>query len=80
MPILLQNIRGEILTNISDSVRYFSSVTAEMQREDYINMIGLVAYTQNLSRVEETYGLFKPLKFGLVDTYNKTEVLLEINY
>lgn len=80
MPILIQNIQGEILTNISDSVRYFSTVTGEIQREDYINLIGLVAYTQNLSRTEETYGLFKPLKFGLVDTYNKTEVLLEINY
>lgn len=80
MPILIQNIQGEILTNISDSVRYFSTVTGEIQREDYINLSGLVAYTQNLSRTEETYGLNKPLNFGLLDTYNKTVITLEINY
>ncbi len=80
MPKLIQNIQGKILTNISDSVRYFSTVTGEIQREDYINLSGLIAYTQNLSRTEETYGLVKPLNFGLVDTYNKTVITLEINY
>lgn len=80
MPILIQNIKGEILTNISDSVRYFSTVKGEIQREDYINLNGLVAYTQNLSRTEETYGLNKPINFGLIDTYNKPVITLEINY
>lgn len=80
MPILIQNIQGEILKNVSDSILYFSTVKGEIQREDYINLSGLIAYTQNLSRTEETYGLIKPINFGLIDTYNKTVITLEINY
>ena len=80
MPILIQNITGEILRNVSDSVSYVSAVKGEIQREDYINLSGLIVYTQNLSRTEETYGLNKPINFGLVDTYNKTVITLEINY
>lgn len=80
MPILIQKISGEILKNVSSSVLYVSNVKGEIQREDYINLNGLIAYTQNLSRTEETYGLTKPNNFGLVDTYNKSIVTLEINY
>lgn len=80
MPILIQNIQGEILKNVSDDILYVSTIKGEIQREDYINLSGLVAYTQNLSRTEETYGLSKPRNFGLIDTYNKTVITLEINY
>lgn len=80
MPILIQNIKGEILRNAINSVSYVSTINGEIQREDYINLSGLIACTQNLSRAEETYGIFKPNNFGLVDTYNKTVITLEINY
>ncbi len=80
MPILIQNIQGEILRNVNNSVSYVSTLKGEIQREDYINLSGLIAYTQNLSKTEETYGVIKPINFGLIDTYNKTEVTLEINY
>lgn len=80
MPILIQNIQGEILRNVSDSVSYVSTLKGEIQREDYINLSGFIAYTQDLSKTEETYGVINPTNFGLIDTYNKTEVTLEINY
>jgi hypothetical protein len=80
MPILIQQIKGEILKNVVDNILYVSTIKGDIQKEDYINLNGLVAYVQNLSNTEETYSLNKPINFGLVDTYNKTVITLEINY
>lgn len=80
MPILIKNIQGEVITNVIDNVRYVSSVYGEIQQEDYIKLNGFIGYTQDLSRAEETYGIVKPLNFGLLDGYNKKIVTLEINY
>jgi hypothetical protein len=80
MTQFIKNIQGEVLTNVIDDIRYISNVTAEIQREDYINLNGFIGYLQNLSRVEETAALVIPQSFGLKDSYNKTMVTLEINY
>lgn len=80
MPILIKKISGEILKNVSDSVLYVSTISGEIQREDYINLNGFIGYTQNLSKTEETYGLIEPLSFGLKNAYNNTIVTLEISY
>ena len=80
MPQFIKNIQGEVLTNVIGDIRYISNVTAEIQREDYINLNGFVGYLQNLTRAEETAALIIPQSFGLKDSYNKTMVTLEINY
>lgn len=80
MPILIKKISGEALKNVSDSILYVSTIKGEIQREDYINLNGFIAYTQNLSRTEETYGLNKPSPFGLKNAFNNTIVTLEISY
>lgn len=80
MPILIQNIKGEILTNITSNVRYVSVINGLIQKEDYINLNGFIGFTQNLSKTDETYGMNKPINFGLIDTYNKSNITLEISY
>ena len=80
MPILIKKIQGEILTNIIDNVCYVSSVSGEIQREDYINLNGFTAYLQNLSRAEETAALIIPTLFGLTNQFNTKINTLEINY
>jgi hypothetical protein len=80
MTQFIKNIQGEVLTNVIDDIRYISNVTAEIQREDYINLNGFVGYLQNLTRAEETTALIIPQSFGLSNSYNKTMVTLEINY
>mgnify|MGYP000149196136 CR=1 FL=1 len=80
MPILIKNIQGEILTNVIDNVCYVSSVSGEIQREDYINLNGFTAYLQNLSRAEETAALIIPTLFGLTNQFNTKINTLEINY
>lgn len=80
MPILIQNIKGKKLTNIGTNVRYVSVINGKLQKEDYIDLNGFIGFTQNLSKTEETYGMDKPINFGLIDTYNKSNVTLEISY
>ncbi len=77
---LIRNIQGEALTNVIGNVTYFSNVSGEIQREDYINLNGFNGYLQNLSKVEETQALTIPSPMGLNNTYNKTFVTLEISY
>lgn len=77
---LIKNIQGEILGNYIDVVPYVSNISGQIQQEDYINVYGFIACTQNLSNVEFTSGLDIPFNNGLVDQSNKTIVTLEINY
>ena len=80
MAILIRNIEGEVLTNIESSLVYYKSITGEIQREDYINLNGFIAYLQNLSSAEETSRLTKPLNFGLKNQYNKNTITLDVSY
>jgi hypothetical protein len=80
MPKLIKNIQGEVLTNVIDNISYISTITGEIQQEDFINLNGFVAYLQNLTKAEETTALTIPQSFGLQNSYNKTMITLEINY
>jgi len=80
MPQLLRNIQGEIHSTPIGSVAYVKSISAEIQREDYIDLNDFIAFLQNLSRTEYTQALTKPLVFGLVNQYNLTIETLEIDY
>lgn len=80
MPILIKNIEGEFFDNTIGDVKLIGNLSAEVQQEDYINLNGIVAYLQNLSKVEDTYLLTKPSRFGLKNNFNIEMITLEIDY
>jgi len=80
MPQLLKKVQGEILTNTIGDVNLITSVSGEIQQEDYINLNGFVAYLQNFYRVELAVELVTPMEFGLPNIYNIETKTLEISY
>lgn len=78
MPKLIQNIEGEILDYFVGNVYTFTPIVGQIGQEDYVNLFGLIAYLQNLTRAEEVTRITKPYTFGL--TNNKTMVTIEISY
>jgi hypothetical protein len=77
---LIKNIQGNFYDNTTGNVVYLKSISAELQQEDYINVYGLVAYLQNLTRAEQTSALTKPLLFGLKNNRNLPVRTLNIDY
>ena len=77
---LIKSVEGEILGNYIGTVPYVSSISGQIGREDYINLPGFIALTQDLSRAEFTSALEIPFYFGLTNQSNKSYVTLEINY
>jgi hypothetical protein len=80
MPQLLKNIQGSIVENIMGDINYVIGVSGEIQREDYINLNGFVAYLQNFTRVMSLTEMQVPSEFGLKNTYNVEINTLEISY
>ena len=80
MPQLLKNIKGSIVENIMGDINYVIGVSGEIQREDYINLNGFVAYLQNFTRVMSLTEMQVPSEFGLKNTYNVEINTLEISY
>jgi hypothetical protein len=80
MPQLIKKIEGELIDLPIGNVQLITSVTGQVQEEDYINMNGMVAFLQNFSKIEDTEGLLKPINFGLRNTNNITMITLEIDY
>jgi hypothetical protein len=80
MPILIKKIEGEVFETIIGDIIYGSSLTGEIQSEDYINLNGFIGYLQNFSKIEELTELTKPVSFGLKNKYNIGVVTLEIDY
>jgi hypothetical protein len=78
--ILIKYIKGEIIVPTEGAVNFYSSIVGQIQKEDYINLNGFVAYLQDLTRAEVTVALEKPLSFGLVNQYNLPIEILQINY
>lgn len=77
---LIKDIQVEVLTNLETSLVYQKSIIGYVQREDYINLNGFIAYLQNLLNVDETSLLTKPINFGLANKYNKNTITLEVDY
>ena len=80
MPQLIKNVQGIIHENVNGSLVYNKSITSEIQKKDFINLNGIIAFLQNFSRTEYTEELTKPLTFGLVNQYNLPITTLIINY
>ena len=80
MAILIKEVKGEIILPIDGAVNFYHSIVGQIQKEDYINLNGFIAYLQDLTRAEVTVALRKPLSFGLVNAYNLPIEILQINY
>ena len=80
MPILIKDIKAVVLDNYTTNVSYYTTLSSDVQFEDYINLNGLIAYLQNLKRVESLTSLNKPLNFGLKNQYNLKKNYLQISY
>jgi hypothetical protein len=80
MTQLIKIVEGSLIDEITDNVICVKSVIGEIQREDYININGFIAYLQDLSEVQVTSALTKPITFGLKNTRNLQLITLNIDY
>lgn len=80
MPRLIKNINASILDNYLGSVPYYTTLSSDIQFEDYINLNGFIAYLQNFTNVKEVIRLQKPSTFGLKNQYNVGLNILQISY
>ena len=54
MPQLIKNVQGIIHENVNGSFVYNKSITSEIQKKDFINLNGMIAFLQNFSQTEYT--------------------------
>lgn len=80
MPILVNSVTAEILENVLGELYLYSSVSGEVQFEDYIELNGFIAYLQNFTEVGYVEYFQKQNIFGLQNEYNVPMVTLEISY
>lgn len=80
MPRLVTNISAKLFDNYIGNIGVFTSLTAQAQFEDYINLNGFIAFLQDFRSVVDVTELSKPLSFGLKNQYNIPIVTLEISY
>jgi len=80
MPKLIKNIGGEFFEHNTGSVLFLRPIAGQVQREDYINVFGFIAFLQNLTEVCETEHANIPLHFGLANQLNLTPVTLNFCY
>jgi len=80
MPRLIQNIQGQIIDELVSEVILMNSLTGEVQREDFIEINGLIAYLQNFSKIEKTSALTNPFNYGLKNKKNLPILTLNIDY
>lgn len=80
MPILIKDIKAVVLDNYTTNILYYTTLSSEIQFEDYINLNGFIAYLQNFTQVESLTKLNKPITFGLKTKYNLKTNFLQISY
>jgi hypothetical protein len=79
MPQLIKKVEGQFYDNTIGNVKLFSlPIVAKIQQEDYINLNGIIAFLQDLSKVQDTFLLSKPANFGLKQKNRRVEI--HINY
>lgn len=77
---LIRKIEANVLDNFTGNVYFFTSLSASIQFEDYVDLNGFIAYLQNFTEVGSLEYLKKPLTFGLKNQYNLPTITLEISY
>lgn len=80
MPVLIKHIKARILDNYTTNASYYTTLSSEVQFEDYINLNGFIAYLQNFTKAQSVIKLLKPLNFGLKNQYNLPTRFLDISY
>ena len=80
MPRLIKNISASVLNNYSGGISYYTTISSDIQFEDYINLNGFIAYLQNFTKVQNLIKLQKPSSFGLKNRLNIKVKILQISY
>jgi hypothetical protein len=80
MPQLIKKINTEVLTGELSNVVLINTIRGEVQGEDYVEINGFIAFTQNLTKTDYTEALKIPRLFGLINRYNVPVVTLNIDY
>ena len=79
MAKLIKSVEANIINLVTNDVKFVNSVSAEMQREDYIGFASFKAYLQDLTKAESTSSLTTPLTFGLKNRYNSKVISLNVS-
>ena len=74
---LLKKIEGSFDTNVIGETNYGHTINAKLQNGDYIDIYGLIAFLQDLSKTEETYAIVIPTSFGYKNQFYTTIIDLE---
>jgi hypothetical protein len=77
---LIKNIEAGVVNETIGNVNLISSLSFEIQREDYIDINGVFALIQNFSQIPITKRLRKPLTFGYKPPIGITQQNIEISY
>lgn len=80
MPLLIKNVSGEILDNLTTNVDAITSLDGKFGYEDWFKIGYLEVFIQNYKKVVETEDLIKPNTYGLLVNNNKTFTEIEISY
>lgn len=80
MPNLINKIEGLVFNYSIGNITYIKNITSEIQQEDYINLNGYNSFLQNLSSVNDTFLLTKPMNFGIKNSLNLQTKIIHINY
>ena len=80
MPILIKDIKADILQNFVSDLYFFTTIQSSVQTGPYINISGFIAFLQDNVNTKSILTLEKPITFGLKNQYNLTTTTLEISY
>lgn len=80
MPILIQNITGNIADNIKTNVSIIKSIQTDFGYSDWFKIGYLEVFLQNFKKVVETENLNKVKDFGMNTNRNKTFKEIQISY
>ena len=80
MPYLINKIEGLVFDNTISNIVYIKNIISEIQQEDYINLNGYNSLLQNLSSVNDTFLLTKPMNFGIKNSLNLQTKIININF
>jgi hypothetical protein len=80
MPLLIQNIKTNIIQSINQDINLIDSVEGAFGYEDWFKIGSLEFFIQNYKKYIESENLNKDRDFGLNFNSNKTFKELKISY
>ena len=76
---LVRSITGTIYVPEVGITNLTKQIEGQVGSGDYFKVFGLTVIQQDFSRVEESVTYNTPLRFGVINTFDKTMVNIEIN-